>query len=105
MMGVATFATYHWFVTQREKQSRTEVRLLAQRVHAEKKALEEAEQARLETERDIYYRNIAFAQSSWTANNIKQANEILDGCPSRLRNWEWYYLKRLCHAGLMTFRG
>src|SRR5262249_17307366 len=31
--------------------------------------------------------------------------QLLDECPPDLRNWEWHYLKRLCHANLLTTQG
>jgi WD40 repeat protein len=54
-----------------------------------------------------YYGNITQAEREWQMNNVAQADHLLDQClptegrPDR-RGWEWYYLKRLCHADLKT---
>ena len=34
-----------------------------------------------------------------------QVEKLLDDCPPDRRSWEWHYLKRLCHADLLTLRG
>ncbi|HQR08272.1 MAG TPA: serine/threonine-protein kinase [Gemmatales bacterium] len=52
-----------------------------------------------------YYRLVAFAQSEWQANDVQRANELLEECPESLRQWEWRYLKRQCHAESLTLRG
>ena len=45
------------------------------------------------------------AEREWQANRFQRAEQILDESPHNLRQWEWYYLKRLCHSELQTFRG
>jgi eukaryotic-like serine/threonine-protein kinase len=65
----------------------------------EKTTLALSEEAlRMEAETNLYFSQIALADREWRANNVVRAEEILDSCPERLRHWEWYYLKRLCHA-------
>jgi WD40 repeat protein len=39
------------------------------------------------------------------ANRVGQAEKFLAGCSERERDWEWHYLKRLCHTELLTLRG
>jgi WD40 repeat protein/serine/threonine protein kinase len=41
-----------------------------------------------------YLRSIALADRELAINNVGRAEELLDGCPLRLRGWEWDYLKR-----------
>jgi WD40 repeat protein/tRNA A-37 threonylcarbamoyl transferase component Bud32 len=48
---------------------------------------------------------IALAHQEWLANNVGRAKQILGECPADLRNWEWHYLRRLCHAEQLAFRG
>jgi WD40 repeat protein/tRNA A-37 threonylcarbamoyl transferase component Bud32 len=49
-----------------------------------------------------YYRQVLAAQQAWAANNVSQAEQLLDACPESLRGWEWHYLKRLCHTDVQT---
>ena len=63
-----------------------------------------AEAALEEARRANYFRNISWAQRDWEANNVSQAEQLLDECPQDLRAWEWRYLKRLCHSDLLTLR-
>ena len=51
-----------------------------------------------------YFQSIALAEQAWSGNDVGRAEELLDGSPSEFRGWEWRYLKRLCHADLLTLR-
>jgi WD40 repeat protein len=51
-----------------------------------------------------YCLRIALADQAWKANNVVRAEQILDECPADFRDWEWHYLKRLCHQELLTLR-
>jgi WD40 repeat protein/tRNA A-37 threonylcarbamoyl transferase component Bud32 len=65
-------------------------------------ALAQREQA-LQRERETsYFQTIALTAPEALANNVQRADRLLDGCPAEFRNWEWHYLKRLCHAELLT---
>ncbi len=48
----------------------------------------------------LYYTLIARANRSWWENNPGLAEELLDECRPDVCRWEWFYLKRLCHADL-----
>jgi WD40 repeat protein len=61
--------------------------------------------ARRALETQLYYHRIALAERELAANNLNRATQVLDACPESLRGWEWYCLKRLCHADLLTLRG
>ncbi len=69
----------------------------------EKAIAESASLAKVEAY--LYVYRIALAQREWLANHVARAEEILDECPTRVRGWEWHYLKRLCHTELVCFRG
>jgi WD40 repeat protein len=58
-----------------------------------------------ELETNLYFHRIALAHSEWRDNSVGRAEGLLDACPPGLRQWEWHYLKRLCHADLLTIRG
>jgi WD40 repeat protein/serine/threonine protein kinase len=60
----------------------------------------------VESERhSLYLERIARAHLEWWNNNVGQADQILDECPEVFRNWEWHYVKRLCHEDLRTIKG
>ncbi len=54
----------------------------------------------------LYLYRIGLAQREWSANNLARAEEILQLCSEQQRrNWEWRYLRRLCHSELLHFKG
>lgn len=77
----------------------------------QKEAVARAEEARQreQAELALYYSRIALAEREWLANNVSRSEYLLDCClpgkgqPDR-RGFEWYYLKRLCHADWKTIR-
>ena len=46
--------------------------------------------------RTEYLRLIATAEREYESKNINRAMELLDTCPSDLRRWEWFHLRRRC---------
>jgi WD40 repeat protein/serine/threonine protein kinase len=52
-----------------------------------------------------YFHHIARASAGWREGNLVGVEQLLDECPAERRNWEWYYLKRLCHGDLFTIPG
>ena len=78
----------------------------------EERRREEAETARAteqrlrgEAETALYINRVMRAQFEWKDNQAGRADQLLDACPPQLRNWEWRYVKRLCHADLLTLKG
>src|SRR5262249_31077539 len=77
----------------------------------EEQAKKEAQAAKEKADIALYFSRIHLARREWLANNVNLAKQALDACPAELRGWEWYYLKRLCHADRpapmerMTFTG
>src|SRR5262249_15634201 len=55
-------------------------------------------------ESNLYLSNIALAHRELSRDNLRRALERLDECPPQLRQWEWYYLKRLCRVDPVIFR-
>src|SRR5439155_2397112 len=55
-----------------------------------------------ELERNLYFTHVALAEREQAVANWGRAEELLDACPEQLRDWEWYYLKRLRHAPPLT---
>jgi WD40 repeat protein/tRNA A-37 threonylcarbamoyl transferase component Bud32 len=69
---------------------------------ARTRALAEREQALQREQETSYFQTIALAAPEVLANNVQRADRLLDSCLPEYRNWEWHYLKRLCHAELLT---
>ena len=44
----------------------------------------------------LYARDVTLAHFEFESNNTARAMQLLDGCPSEFRNWEWDYLQQIC---------
>jgi WD40 repeat protein len=51
-----------------------------------------------ELETNLYFHSIALAHRELSRNRLGRGLELLNECPQNLRQWEWYYLKRLCRV-------
>jgi WD40 repeat protein len=58
-----------------------------------------------DSEFNRYLAQVRLAQMSFSAGEFDRGEEALDACPRDLRNWEWHYLKRLCHLEVRRLRG
>jgi WD40 repeat protein/tRNA A-37 threonylcarbamoyl transferase component Bud32 len=65
-------------------------------------AKENAEKSQQRAEMYQYLHHIALAHAGWRDGNMSGVESLLDECSPDRRNWEWHYLKRLCHADLLT---
>jgi WD40 repeat protein/serine/threonine protein kinase/Flp pilus assembly protein TadD len=74
-------------------------------LEAEKKAKAESMRTFRNEQTSMYFHRIGRADLEWWNNNVGRADQILDECPLEYRNWEWRYLKRLCHADMVTLAG
>jgi WD40 repeat protein/serine/threonine protein kinase len=62
-------------------------------------------QKTLERERlDSYFHRIVLAHRELSVDNLGRALQLLGECPEDLREWEWYYLKRLCRVEPVILR-
>src|SRR5437763_13373446 len=52
-----------------------------------------------------YFHAVALAHTGWREGDCSEVERLLDDCPSERRNWEWHYLKRLCHLDLVPLVG
>ena len=84
----------------RREQLQTE----AQRLQAEANALEAGRRAE-DLRRKDYINRVNLAHREVLDDNIARAADLLEGCPVDLRNWEWRYVRRLCHLERLTYRG
>ncbi|MCH7726023.1 MAG: protein kinase [Planctomycetes bacterium] len=60
-----------------------------------------AERLLIESRTGLYANRIALAEREWRSNQVDRAEVILDKCPVEQRDWEWRYLKRLCHPEVL----
>jgi WD40 repeat protein/serine/threonine protein kinase len=84
----------------------TQAQEKAQEANAQR---DEAQRQRDEVRTLLYAANMNLAQHAWEAGDIRRVRELLrrhrpKAGESDLRGFEWYYLDRLCHAELLTFR-
>jgi WD40 repeat protein len=82
----------------------------AHRTEAQARRASDQDRAALREQQDravaeLHVRNIGLAYQEWLAGNVARAEELLASCPSRLRFWEWGYVRHLCHAELLTVPG
>src|SRR5262249_28770051 len=65
-------------------------------------ALHAEEVQRQKAEQYQYFNLIARAHADWQNCQPSRGLQLLNECPSNQRGWEWYYLKRLYEAPLLT---
>jgi WD40 repeat protein len=53
----------------------------------------------------LYYNRIGQAHRYVSANSLDRAEELLGQCAPELREWEWFYLMRLCQGEVATLPG
>jgi hypothetical protein len=63
-----------------------------------------AEEAQQRLEALQYRHYIDRAQAGLQYGNLGPVEDLLKACPVEQRRWEWLYLKRQCHAELLTFK-
>jgi WD40 repeat protein/serine/threonine protein kinase len=85
--------------------------LIAREQRVTENALQAETQAKIDLQdtlererRDSYLHRIALSQRELSVNNLKGALQLLGQCPEDLRQWEWYYLMRLCRVEPLVFR-
>src|SRR5262249_33688991 len=104
--GVAALAVVGTLVSlYYHGQLRESLTLVSQAKEAEHQQKEATQAALADRENQLYYHRILFADREWSGNNVAKAEQLLEECPASLRHWEWHYLKRRCHADLLTLRG
>jgi WD40 repeat protein len=97
---------YQYRQAQAERHRAGEQRQQAEaaRNEAEQQAQRAAEALRT-AEASMYFLQIALAERERQSANVVRAEELLEACPANVRRWEWRYLRRLCHAELMSLEG
>jgi WD40 repeat protein len=73
------------------------------RLAADDRAEAEA-RAKEELEANLYFHRIALAHRELSVDNLGRALELLHQCQEGLRQWEWYYLERLCRVDPIALR-
>jgi WD40 repeat protein/serine/threonine protein kinase len=99
---IAILAVTNVLITQEQQQT---AKALGERNRALEEVTHEKHQTQLALERErqaAYFHRITLADGEWQAGHVARADQILDECHSELRQWEWHYLKRLCHTETLT---
>ena len=81
-----------------------EQRTTKKALRAETHAKGELEQTLQRERRDAYFHRITLAQRELSVDNLAAALKFLNECPDDLREWEWYYLMRLCRVEPLILR-
>lgn len=63
---------------------------------------EREEKLRVAAEQGLYFGKITQANLLWRESDLGRARQVLADCPPGARRWEWKYLNRLCHDGLIA---
>ena len=98
VMAVAALALGNQRVNQEKEQTE-------KALHAETEAKDELTGALAHARHTSYLLRIGRADLEWWGNNVGRADQILDECPTEYRQWEWRYLKRLCHTEFSNLQG
>jgi WD40 repeat protein/serine/threonine protein kinase len=98
LLAVAGLASAVQVLAASNAQIKEEQRQTNEALGREKEALGREKKANEKLLGALYFHHIAEAYHQVLANNWGPVEELLDGCPSVLRKWEWHYLKRLCHV-------
>jgi WD40 repeat protein len=92
--------------TEQERDRAAAARDLAEQ--AQQQALQQRQRAEAAEElaqHHLYANRVQRAHFEWLGGDLDRAEQVLEECPVALRQWEWHYVKRLCHAELVTCRG
>ena len=103
-VAVLVLAAKNAEVRAREEEAGREKRNADRALVREREALDRERGANMALTRTLDAHRIALAQSEWRAGRVALAERHLDECRPDGRQWEWHYLKRLCHQDLLTFR-
>ncbi|HLJ95396.1 MAG TPA: protein kinase [Gemmataceae bacterium] len=97
-------AKQHAAKVEQKEQEANQQRAEAQRQRDEVRALNDRLQ------RTLYAAHMNMAQHAWEAGGIARVRELLEQHRPKaeeadLRDFEWYFLNRLCHSDLLTLKG
>jgi WD40 repeat protein/serine/threonine protein kinase len=95
--AVAALATTT-FLIAREHQAKT--RALQAETHARNDLAQTIERER----REAYFHRITLAHWYLSDDDLGRALKLLKECPEDLREWEWFYLMRLCRVEPMVLQ-
>jgi WD40 repeat protein/tRNA A-37 threonylcarbamoyl transferase component Bud32 len=64
-----------------------------------------AEERERDAKHQLAVSNVLLARVAWDSNNAAAARERLEAVPADLRRWEWHYLNREYHGGILALYG
>jgi WD40 repeat protein len=100
-LGVWSYAEINRSLTKAEQLSGTEARANAKAQDQTKIAQAQTQIATKKAEDlawEDYINRVNRAYREIQDNNVALAEDLLHGCPTERRGWEWHYVKRLCHS-------
>src|SRR5262249_3469149 len=65
-------------------------------------ALQAEHEQRQRAEMYQYFNRVGRAYAEGRDGSMGRVEPLVDDCPEGHRGWEWHYLKRLCHADVLT---
>lgn len=96
----------------REEQATLAKQAAEQFAAQEKIAKQEAVQAnealgkeKERAERTLYARTVSLAYQAWHDDNVARTEDLLNKTQPEFRDWEWDFIKKLCHSENQTLRG
>jgi len=116
LVGVGLGGGSAFWLWQQAEEGRSEAEVERQRAEAAQRFAERAQQAEMqarrgerlakeELEQVLCLHRVELAHREWLADRVERADQLLEDCPAALRQWEWHYVKRLCHSELLSFSG
>jgi WD40 repeat protein len=78
--------------------------LVVREQQATAKALADKTRAKDDLQRTANFNRITLAYRELSADNLGRTLQLLQACPQDLRDWEWYYLNRLCRVEPIVLR-
>ncbi len=64
-----------------------------------------AEEQKNSAEHNLYVASLGLAHVNWLAAEMGETIRLLDLAPKQFRDWEWWYLNRLCTSAFPTVDG
>jgi WD40 repeat protein len=64
-----------------------------------------AENALREADATLTTQRVTLAQHEWLARDLDRGDQLLEECKPEFRQWEWHYVKGLCHPLLRRIHG
>jgi WD40 repeat protein len=106
LIGVCLVLTFGYGAERVRLQEAEQRRLEAETAKTTEERLRgEAEREAERAESALYFNRVFRAHFEYGNKHVARVEQLLDECALHHRNWEWRYVKRLCHTALLTCKG